>query len=224
MRRTCTSLSAAAIIVILAGAAVSAGALQVSGIAGMAARGDLAGCAASIQRGENVDAVSPGDNLRRTPLMLAAKNGNAAVASFLLEHGAEVNARDLHRTTAIYYAAEAGYPDIVELLVDHGSQLNPHIRFGDTPLIAATRENHMEVVQILLAAGADPSIRARDTSETPAALAHRLGHISIEQLLTRVASGGCFYPAPIPDDSSTSVGSYTTDMLMWPVPLKRNEP
>lgn len=212
-----------AFVLILLGSAVSISALQVAGLAALAARGDVAGCAAGLNRGERVDAVSAGDPLRRTPLMLAAVNGNATVVSLLLAHGARVNALDAHRTTALHYACENGNTDVVELLVDHGASLDRRDRFGDTPLIAATRENHIEAVQILLAAGANPALAAREPAETPAALAHRLGHISIELVLTRVSNGGCFYPEPIPSDgvAGSDLPEPRDGAIAWPVPLKQ---
>ena len=51
-----------------------------------------------------------------TPLIIAAKNGQEYIASFLLKKGADINARDKHGDTALMLASRKGYTEIVEIL------------------------------------------------------------------------------------------------------------
>jgi len=72
-----------------------------------------------------------------TPLHMAALYGHAQVAVALLEHGAEVNAKDTEslEITPLHLAAMKGYVDMIRLLVEHGADLtlldSVH---GSTPL------------------------------------------------------------------------------------------
>ena len=51
-----------------------------------------------------------------TPLMLAARNGRVDAIKVLLDHKADVNAKDkLRGTTALMWAAEQGHPDAVKV-------------------------------------------------------------------------------------------------------------
>ncbi|HZR26392.1 MAG TPA: ankyrin repeat domain-containing protein [Vicinamibacterales bacterium] len=54
-----------------------------------------------------------------TPLLLAAKNGNAAVMEPLIKGGADVNAPTSNGTTPLMFAAAAGNVEAVTLLIDH---------------------------------------------------------------------------------------------------------
>ncbi|KAJ1323260.1 ankyrin repeat domain-containing protein 50 [Microdochium nivale] len=58
-----------------------------------------------------------------TPLHLAAAYGNDAVAEFLLQHGARVDARSRTRATPLHEAIEHGKRSTVDLLVGYGADL-----------------------------------------------------------------------------------------------------
>src|SRR6266568_876068 len=59
-----------------------------------------------------------------TPLVLAAKSGNAAVMPALIAAGADVNTKTSNGTTALMFAAASGNVDAVNALVDHGADIN----------------------------------------------------------------------------------------------------
>jgi ankyrin repeat protein len=57
-----------------------------------------------------------------TPLMLAARTGNLDAMRVLLDHHADVNAKDkLRSTTALMWATEQSHPEAVKLLIEHGA-------------------------------------------------------------------------------------------------------
>ena len=54
--------------------------------------------------------------------MLAARTGNLDAIRVLLDHHADVNAKDkLRGTTALMWAAEQSHPEAVKLLIAHGA-------------------------------------------------------------------------------------------------------
>ena len=63
-----------------------------------------------------------GGEKANVPLMLAARNGHAAVAAVLLRHGADVAARDNERMTALAQARALGRDEVVDLLRRQGAR------------------------------------------------------------------------------------------------------
>ncbi len=61
-----------------------------------------------------------------TFLMVAAIEGNTAIARELINHGAQVDARHNNGWTALSLAAHTGHPGFVHLLVDAGASLDGH--------------------------------------------------------------------------------------------------
>ena len=56
--------------------------------------------------------------------MLASRTGKVDAMKVLLDHGAEVNAKEtLRGTTALMWAAGQGHPDAVQLLIERGADL-----------------------------------------------------------------------------------------------------
>ena len=56
--------------------------------------------------------------------MFAAFNGHTGTVKLILEHGADVNAKDSDEQTALMFAAEKGYTEIVKLLLEYGADAN----------------------------------------------------------------------------------------------------
>jgi len=60
-----------------------------------------------------------------TPLMLASRNGSLNAMRVLLDHHADVKAKDkLRGTTPLMWAAEQGHPDAIRLLIEHGAEVS----------------------------------------------------------------------------------------------------
>jgi ankyrin repeat protein len=73
---------------------------------------------------ENKARVLGKDKYKRTPLMMAARNGHTKIASMLLQYGSEWDATDSSMNTALHYAAAYGWIDCIELLLKAGSAVN----------------------------------------------------------------------------------------------------
>ncbi len=85
--------------------------------------------------------------------MNAVQGRSLEQAAFLLDHGADVNARDDRGFTALHRAAETGSPDLVRLLLDRGAAVNPEAG-GHTPRSLAEARRETAVVVLLNERGA----------------------------------------------------------------------
>ncbi len=88
-----------------------------------------------------------------TPLLFAARNGNAAVARRLLDAGADANDAAPDGASALVVAAHSGHRELALTLLDRGA--NPNAAgAGYTALHAAVLTGDLAVVETLLARGA----------------------------------------------------------------------
>jgi len=141
-----------------------------------------------VGAGADVDAVA-GDG--KTALALAIFNGNHDVASFLVDHKADVNNADAQRFTPLFWAVDRrnmetapNFPwmvtadpmPLIRTLLDAGA--NPNALVNNTPrgrmregsprivfataLMRAAFAADLELVKLLLERGADPTIVSRD--------------------------------------------------------------
>jgi Ankyrin repeats (many copies)/Ankyrin repeat len=76
-----------------------------------------------------------------TPLHEASQYGHEHVATLLLNHGAEVNARNSSLETPLHIASQRGHLEVVRLLCNRGAHLNAEDFFGNTPLDLVFVEN-----------------------------------------------------------------------------------
>ena len=98
-----------------------------------------------------------------TPLLFAARTGDAESTKLLLAAGADVNGEAPNGTSALVIAAHSGHPPVVVALLDKGADPN-RAGSGYAPLHAAVLRGDLDSVRALLAHGANPNIRlARGT-------------------------------------------------------------
>lgn len=104
--------------------------------------------------GEGVD-VNFGDaRENRTPLMIAAANGNIELMKLFIEKRTAVDAVDKNGTTAVYYAILRNKPAATELLIEQKTDVNHKSTTGLTPLMGAARFGRAGIIPLLLKAGA----------------------------------------------------------------------
>ena len=65
---------------------------------------------------------------------------------FLIENGADINARTSHGFTPLLYAAKNGYHSIIELLVVNGADVEINDKAGLTPLMHLARNGYIDIV------------------------------------------------------------------------------
>lgn len=91
-----------------------------------------------------------------TALHIVARRGDLTYLTYLLQKGADPNARDNQGNTAMLLAVELGQDPIVDTLLKVKANPNLGNRSGVTPLIRATQKGNMPLVRALIAGGGDP--------------------------------------------------------------------
>jgi uncharacterized protein len=116
-----------------------------------------------------------------TPLLFAARQGDLATVKALVEAGADVNGTSEFGWSALLVATQNKYYRIGEYLLQHHADPNIANGGGWNPLYIATDNrnieggdypvrkpdmDHLDFIKELLAAGANPNLRMRSSTET----------------------------------------------------------
>jgi ankyrin repeat protein/tetratricopeptide (TPR) repeat protein len=115
-----------------------------------------------------------------SPLEVAANKGELRVATFLLDHGADVNPKQ--GDTPLDMAAKNAQKTMVELLLSRGADVNSRNDSGGTALDTAAQNGYQAVVEVLLAHKADVNLPDRN-GNTPLSFAAQRGRMKIIQNL-----------------------------------------
>ncbi|KAF9923030.1 hypothetical protein FBU30_006861 [Linnemannia zychae] len=114
----------------------------------------------ALDNGQPIDSVVNGVYA----IHAACCNNNVAVVRYLIEHGADVNARRLPRkyspekgvqtvgttgSTPLHFAAANGCHNVVDILLRHGAIVDMTDKYGTSPLSVAAARNHPEVASLL---------------------------------------------------------------------------
>jgi uncharacterized protein len=125
-----------------------------------------------------------------TALLIAARRQDDVWIGFLVQRGADINARDRQGYSALMLAAGAGWSEGVRILVALRTQLDQQNRIGETALALAIQKRDAFVTKQLLDAGANPDITdnsgasARSIAESDprgAALARLLKEVPVKK-------------------------------------------
>jgi ankyrin repeat protein len=193
-------------VLIRAGANVNAAnELGVTPLA-LASSGPMAGMLLDAGSNPNLVTVTG-----ESPLMAAARAGRADMVRALLEHGANVDAKENVRgQTALMWAVSQRHPEVVRALLQRGADVSVHTRSnpqlvytgdvsgagrnpaewvmrtldrgGSTALMFAARQGDLESAKLLVAAGANPNESGPD-GMTALVLASYSGHSDVAAFL-----------------------------------------
>ena len=128
------------------------------------------------------------DGLGQTPLHHA---GNVDVAKYLIEKGADIEAKDEDGNTPLnrraIFCVRDNIPaqpeiDIAKYLIDMGAQIEAKNFLGETPLHTAAEYNSPELVNYLIERGAQVNTKNL-RNETPFDLAHQNRHFGMARYL-----------------------------------------
>ncbi|MEQ6884688.1 ankyrin repeat domain-containing protein [Salicola sp. Rm-C-2C1-2] len=111
------------------------------------------------------------DKRGRTPLIVAAEEGDAARVKRLLERGARVDVEDSCQWTPLMRAASHGHLPIIKTLLEHGASVNHQGEIGFSALMASAINGHDKVARVLISHGADLSFQETETGKTALQLA-----------------------------------------------------
>jgi len=142
-----------------------------------------------LAAGANIDIK---DEKGRTPMMLCAEDiGNQqdqskdAVRStigFILDNGANVNAKDQRGQSVIFYAVKQGDTKLIDLLLDHDADINARDNAGETPIFIPAKNGDTDLTKYLIKAGADAKIKNR-RGVSPAMYAVQSGYMETYDVL-----------------------------------------
>lgn len=129
-----------------------------------AARKNEMGVLAMLKGGISPNIVNEKGN---TPLIISASLGDLPSLQDLLAYRADVNAANNEGNTALIYAARYNHPQAIKMLLlpqtmQTPLDVNAQNKAGETALYWGAAKGNVEVVKRLLAAGADPTIAARN--------------------------------------------------------------
>ena len=113
-------------------------------------------------RGYRGDAIDETIGNRTTPLMQAAREGDAAAVQALLQAGANLHAENADGNQALWLACFAESPQPLDLLIDSGARVDHQNHHGSSCLMYAASSGKVEVARRLLKAGASVALRSLD--------------------------------------------------------------
>lgn len=113
-------------------------------------------------------------------LLHAAYNSRELV-EYLLENGADIEARSDGQWTPLHNQAYKGQKDAVELLLEHGADIEAKTSFGHTPLLSSIRWDRLDVTKFLIEKGANVNA-ATELGRTPLIISAVEGNLEIARL------------------------------------------
>jgi len=106
-----------------------------------------------LARGAQVNVASK-NRMRVMPLHSAVAGRHIGISRMLIEHGADVNAKQADGFVPLHGAAQNGQAEMIELLIEHGADVKTPTDDGRTSLAIALGEGHAEMADLLRRHGA----------------------------------------------------------------------
>lgn len=118
-----------------------------------------------LERDANIEAKATPTNpeaLGARPLHYASSGGCEDVVRVLLDHKADMAARDARGAQPLHRAAQRGQEGIVRLLVKRGADIEARNVNGWTPIMVAAGQGHLPVLRALLNREGRPNLPKAD--------------------------------------------------------------
>jgi ankyrin repeat protein len=110
--------------------------------------GHMETAAALLAAGADVNAAAR-NPMKVAPLHAAAAARRTDIAQLLIEHGADVNARQQNDITPLHEAAAAGQIELARLLLARGAHVQAKTQDGKTPLDLAIERQQAQAADLL---------------------------------------------------------------------------
>ena len=135
------------------------------------------------------DLVQSTDTKERTCLHVAAAWKQLEICNALLQHGADIHARDDDGATCVHYATSGNRPKILDFLLKHGAHIDACTNDGIYPIHYSAYFGATEALIYLLEKGVDINCPERDTQDRQLHLAAKKGQTRcVQELLKRGTS------------------------------------
>lgn len=137
--------------------------------------------------------VNEADKNKCTALHKCAYDGDVRVSQWLLQHGAIVDAKDVHDTTPLLVAVKMGREDIVDLLLKHNADPNQKDSHGNRAVHYCASRCLPKILKRLVKAGAQVTVQ-NDEFNNPlhlAAINQRADSNEWENLVVDLVRYGC---------------------------------
>ena len=122
--------------------------------------------------------ISVGD----TPLHVGCKSLQFKIVQYLIEKGANIEAKDYFQRTPLHVACYIGNLPVVQYLVEKGANIEAREQDQRTPLHCACENNLLPIMQYLIEKGANIEARTKE-QKTVFLIAARKGYLPIFQYL-----------------------------------------
>ena len=153
------------------------------------------------------------DNVKCTPLHVAAANGHLSVVEYLFQQGADINAVDSHGQTPLYYAVIVGQEPVISFLCKNNALVDKATPDQETPLHIAAYSGRCAIAQTLLQFKAN--IESQNSQgQTPLLKAIEMNQQKMAQLLLdRKAQVDCGNPLPLEKAASYGQNEIVKNLL-----------
>jgi ankyrin repeat protein len=127
----------------------------------------------------------------RTPLIVAAEEGQLEVVNILLAKGADVHATTNAGKSALYLGCERGHVELCKTLLEAGADPGQASCRKKIPLYTAAEQGNLPMVKVLLPYTTKAHLFIETTyGTTPLFIATRSGNTNVKDLLVEFCSRG----------------------------------
>lgn len=134
------------------------------------------------KHGANIKGVEEHSMFKIPALNHVTSTHDKEIMLYLIDRGADVNAKDVDGVTACHCAAACNRADLVEILFNNGADVNAKNRYRSTPLHSACTSGSLKTVKVLLLRGAHIQVK-NDDGETPIDAARIQGHHAVADFI-----------------------------------------
>ena len=102
-----------------------------------------------LDKGANPN-IASNNQFKVAPIHSACAISNLEITELLIQHGADVNAKQMQGVTPLHSAVHNGQTKLSKLLIDNGAEINAKTDNGETPLFMAKEKNFQETAELLI--------------------------------------------------------------------------